>query len=437
MFNRVFCLVLALVFLQPGLLRAQETPLSQVLVKLIQSDIRLSGPPPGSVFPSHEAHFLPGEDQRLAPYLFNQSIVSQLSTFPLGSSAGGFSYTFDPGLGTYSRSTNSFGPSFAERAVTLGRNKWAFGANYQHATYKSYEGKKLDQGDVQFYLTHLVSSGAFFEGDIIRASLSMDLKTDTFALFANYGVTDRFDVGVALPILHVTLDASVVADILRLATLDTGPTAAIHTFSGGGSTTTLSDGGSASGIGDVLLRAKYRFLDTEGGGIALAMDLRAPTGDADNLLGTGTTQAKFLFVVSNAYNQFSPHVNIGYTISGDSENAFLNVTDEFNYTAGAEFVASPKVTLVGDFIGRQLRGSGRLVDQAKTFNWTTQGGVSGSTTFNEFASESGSLNLLLASAGVKFNPTRTLLISANVLFPLTDAGIRSKPVPVIGFEYSF
>ena len=130
-------------------------------------------------------------------------------------------------------------------------------------------------------------------------------------------------------------------------------------------------------------------------------------------------------------------MNIGYTISGQSSNPFVNVTDEFNYTAGAEFAASPKVTIVGDFIGRQLRDSGRLVEQPKVFNWTTAAGVSGSTTFDEFASEPGSLNLVLGSAGVKFNPTRTLLISVNVLFPLTDAGIRSKPVPVIGFEYLF
>ena len=364
----------------PACCGRKNTPLSQILVKLIQSDVRLAGPPPGSTFPSHEAHFLPGEDQRLAPYLFNQSIVSQLSTFPLGSSAGGFSYTFDPTLGTYTRTTNSFGPSFAERAVTLGRNKFAFGANYQHATFKSYEGKDLDSGDIRFYLTHLIATGAFFEGDVVGTSLSMDLKTDTFALFANFGVTDRLDVGLAVPIQHVTLDASVVANIIRLATLDTGPTAAIHTFAGGASSATFTDGGSASGIGDILFRAKYRFLDTTGGGIAVAMDLRAPTGDAGNLLGTGTTQGKFLFVASNAYNRFSPHVNIGYTFSGESDNPFVNVSDEFNYIGGVEFVASPKVTIVSDFVGRQLRDSGRLVEQPKVFNWTTQAGVSGSTT---------------------------------------------------------
>lgn len=437
MFKASLPLILATVLLQPGVAAAQDIPLSQILVKLIQNDVRLAGPAPDSGFPSHEAHFLPGEDQRLAPYLFNQSIVSQLSTFPVGSSSGGFSYTFDPALGSYTRSTRSFGPSFAERAVTLGRKKWAFGANYQHATFTSYEGKSLDNGNVQFYLTHQPISGAFFESDIIRTSLSMSLKTDTFAFFANVGVTDRLDVGVAVPIQQVNLDASIVADIIRLGTLDTGPTSTIHVFPGGGSSATYKGGGSAVGIGDILLRAKYRLVDTTGGGVAVAMDVRTPTGDSDNLLGTGATQAKLLLVLSNAYNRFSPHANIGYTLSGKSDNPFVNVTDEVNYAGGVEFAATPKLTLVGDLVGRQLRNSGRLVEQPRVFNWTTLAGTRGSTTFAEFASQPGSLNLALAAAGVKFNPTRTLLISGNVLFPLSDAGIRSKPVPVIGFEYSF
>ncbi len=425
------------VLVLPQRLLAQETPLSEILVQLIQADVQLAGPPPGSAFPSHAAHFVPGDNQRLTPFLFNQSIVSQLSTLPLGSSAGGFSYTFDQSLGTYTRNTNSFGPAFAERAVTIGRGRFNVGANYQHATFSSYEGTSLDTGDIRFYLTHLPGGGQFFEGDVVQAALNMKLKTDTFTMFGNYGVTDRLDVGVAVPIVHANLDASIDASVLRLATGDTGPTSTIHTFAGGANTETFSDQGSASGIGDIVLRAKYHFLKSAGGGLAVAFDLRTPTGDESNLLGTGTTQAKFLLVASRASERFSPHVNIGFTASGDSSSEFMHISDEFNYTGGTEIIVSPTVTIAADLVGRQLRNSGRLVETDKTFNWVTQAGVAGSTTVTEFASESGSLNLLLGSLGVKFNPIGNLLISANVLFPLTDAGIRSKAVPVIGFDYAF
>jgi hypothetical protein len=54
-------LVAALIGLfNPGPLFAQGTPLSEILVNLIQSEIRLAPPTPPN--PSHEAHFIPGTD---------------------------------------------------------------------------------------------------------------------------------------------------------------------------------------------------------------------------------------------------------------------------------------------------------------------------------------------------------------------------------------
>jgi hypothetical protein len=59
------------------------------------------------------------------------------------------------------------------------------------------------------------------------------------------------------------------------------------------------------------------------------------------------------------------------------------------------------------------------------------------TTIDSIAFESGTLNSILGTAGVKVNPWRNLLISAHVLFPLNDAGLRSKVSPVVGFDYAF
>jgi hypothetical protein len=434
MFQRVACLAAVIIALQPQLASAQEIPLSEVLVRLIQSDILLAPPATGQ---SHEAHFVPGEDQRLTPFLFNQAIASQLATYPLGSSSGGFTYTFDSSLGTYTRSTNSFGPSFAERALTIGRGRWNTGASYQHASYKSFEGKDFDDRSIKFYLTHEpCCGGLFFEGDLIETALSLDLKTDTFAFFVNYGITDSLDVGVAVPILHVSMDASVEATVLRLGSQDR---TTIHQFPGGGSTETFTENGSATGIGDITIRAKYHVVKAGGGGLALGLDLRTPTGDDENLLGTGATQAKFLLIGSTEQRMFAPHFNIGYTFSSDSGNDFFNVTDEFNYVFGSEFVVHPKVTIAADVVGRQFRDSGKLVETAKTFNFVSPppANVPGSATFNEFAQQSGSLNNVIGAIGAKFNPAPNFLISANILFPFTDAGIRSNIVPVIGFDYSF
>jgi len=48
---------------------------------------------------------------------------------------------------------------------------------------------------------------------------------------------------------------------------------------------------------------------------------------------------------------------------------------------------------------------------------------------------SADLQLLLGTAGVKFNPKGNLLVSASVLFPLTNAGLRSRVTTMIGVDY--
>jgi hypothetical protein len=194
----------------------------------------------------------------------------------------------------------------------------------------------------------------------------------------------------------------------------------------------------------VLLRTKYRFLTMPGGGLAGAVDVRLPTGDQDSLLGAGS-QVKMLLVASGGNDRLSPHVNLGYAISnGEVGRAGLlaqlggaqELPDEFNYTAGLEWAAHPKVTIVGDVVGRTLRNAGRLELMPKTFEY--QGATAPQTAqFDEFDSRSGNLNLVLGAVGFKINPARTFLISGNVLFPMSSAGLQSKLTTVIGIDYAF
>ena len=64
----------------------------------------------------------------------------------------------------------------------------------------------------------------------MQATLTLKATIDTVGVFANYGVTDRLDVGVAIPITHVALDADVNATILRLSSADN---LLVHTFTQG------------------------------------------------------------------------------------------------------------------------------------------------------------------------------------------------------------
>ena len=70
---------------------------------------------PTGPFTSHEAHFQPIlQPGELAPGFeinqlqipINSIIAAQVSTVPLGSSSGGFAYTYDSALGTFSRQSS-------------------------------------------------------------------------------------------------------------------------------------------------------------------------------------------------------------------------------------------------------------------------------------------------------------------------------------------
>lgn len=195
----------------PSPARAQGTPVSLILPVLLGNTITLL---PSNLpdQPNHIAHFRPGIDQLQVPSQVNQALLTMLSTYPLGSPSGGFTYTIDPALGTLTRSSDSFGPSFAERALTTGRGKLSLGFEHQHAVYDTLEGLNLRGGEVKFYIPHTdcCSRGAAqaqtpdgsrltppFEGDLIEATLSLKLASDTSVIFANYGISDHLDVGVA------------------------------------------------------------------------------------------------------------------------------------------------------------------------------------------------------------------------------------------------
>ena len=132
--------------------------LADLLPDLILRDITLPTST-GAVF-THSAHFSPLSTQELEnPAVgivrsFNTELAVQLSTFPIGSSAGGFIYSFDPALGTFRRASRSFGPAFAERALTIGRRRISAGFNYQHTTFDTFEGRNLEDGSIKFYLRH-------------------------------------------------------------------------------------------------------------------------------------------------------------------------------------------------------------------------------------------------------------------------------------------
>ena len=475
---RIAAIVLCIAARPPVVAQAQNIPLGLILPELLGQTITLQASPLADQ--NHTAHFQPGEDQLEVPAQVNGALLTLLSTYPVGTPAGGFTYIFDPALGTLTRSSDSFGPSFAERALTTGRGKVNIGFGYQHAAYDTFEGLNLRQRGLTFYIQHTDccsagSAGATrpddsrltppFEGDLIEAQLALDLVSDTSTVFASYGVSDRLDIGVVVPFVRVTLDASVLARIERLAT-EADPT--VHAFAGNADRQLYTMSGTAAGLGDIIVRSKYAFTSGNPLGLALAAEARLPTGDESNLLGTGGVQTKLFGIASFHRGPVSPHVNAGYAFSsrGALPTATLHeeearLHDEIVATVGTDVAITSRVTASFDVLSRTLRDAGRMRMAERTFEYALAGtgaggggggggGGSGgggnqppppptirTATFNELQSGGGNLQLYLGAAGIRFNPWRTLLVTANLLFPMTDAGLRDRVTPAIGIDYVF
>jgi hypothetical protein len=350
---------------------------------------------------------------------------NQLSSFPLGSASGGFTWTFDPASAALTRSSNSFGPIFAERPLTIGRRRLNVGTNYQRVTFDHIDGRRLRGGEIVGYFGQMFDQFGSTDrfGVFFADSLDVIVTTDTVNAFATFGLTDRMDIGVAVPFSRVDLRATLTSRVGNTITgVDEDPVFV------------TSRSGTASGLGDMVIRAKYNILKRDSVAIAESVDVRLPTGDEEDLLGVAGPQIKLTFIASSAWGRLSPHVNFAYTIAGtsaladDPEAIVAPPPEEINYVGGADLALSLRTTLAVDAVGRILRGAG-------TLTWApTQFGPQ----FQQFRPNVGEdLHLLLGSVGVKVNPFGNLLLTTNVLFPLIKNGLTDKLTWMAGFDYSF
>ena len=280
------------------------------------------------------------------------------------------------------------------------------------------------------------SLNLFFEGDIIESQLAVDLKTDTTVFLANYGISERLDIGLALPFQRVDLDASITATVDNVATV-TAP-APIHLFDNGTPTNVYRESGSASGIGDMLVRAKWNLYRGATASAALGTDLRLPTGDEAELLGSGATQFKLYGVVGGSPGRFSPRASLGYTFSSGGSEFTGDLPDELNYTAGFDLAVHPRFTIAADFVGRTLLDANKLVIGTQTYQFTQRlDPTLRSVQRPALSTEQSNLGLYLGSVGFKINPAGRLLLVGNVLIAIGDGGLQDSVTPVFGIDYSF
>ena len=349
-------------------------------------------------------------------------LLGQTTTFPIGLSAGGFAWVFDSNLRVPVRRSLSFGPMFAERPFTTGKGRLNVGATFQHTTFSSVGDQPLSEiEDLASYR---------FGEEVYRYTSSINIAINRTIVSATYGVHERVDVGVIMPVgwasvsgfsTYYQLDEGGVVDVRENAS------------------------GSSFGVGDVVIRTKVALTTTPQVSAAVAVDLRLPTGDPEKLMGTGSVQSKVMFIGGATIGAVNPHVNFGYTFGGsgmefgednrwigsfgDPELIERQPSEELNYTLGADIAVNSRLTVAGDVIGRVVRNAASMT--------RFDSGLTDPDRNVFLEVKPGTVHLLLGAVGAKVSIGGSWLATGTVLFPLNGNGIKPRVTPVIGFERAF
>lgn len=388
----------------------------------------------------HANHFIPSaraENGSLISFI-SSAISGSVANVPVSAASGGSTFAFEGGVPV--PTSASPGPVFGERAQTLGRGRVFVGANVNHLHFTTLRG--VDLNDLQLTFTHANVTGATcdsifatsctpygvptFENDRINVRLALDLDMTVTSFFLSFGLLDRVDIGVVLPIVSTSLHGTSEATIVPFG----GPPVA-H-FWGGTSTnpqltTSRTVDGSATGIGDVAARVKVELSRSERTTFAVLGDVRFPTGSEDDLLGSGHLEARALGILSARFGNFSPHANVGFLVrTGDTQNNGVLTT------VGFDHLMAPWATLAVDLVSEFQVGESKVqlpgpVTYDVPFRRTID--VTNIPTERD--------DLINGSFGFKFTTRPGINLVTNTLFPLNRGGLRPNVLWTAGLEYNF
>ena len=330
-----------------------------------------------------------------------RALLASVATLPVSTSSSGFSYRFNPALGTVERASETFGPFFVERALTAGEGQASLGFTLQYASFGALDGNHLRTGELMTTANRFSDESAPF--DIETLTLGITTKTATF--FGNVGVSDRVDLGVAVPVVSLSVNGS-----------------RLNTYRG---QTLLQARGSAStvGLADIAVRSKVRLTNDGPGAVSAGVEARLPTGREEDLLGAGHAAMRFMGLASAEAGPTSIHGN--FTVG------FGGIGREMSYGGAVAFAASPRMTVIGEVLARRIDGIQRI--SAVAAPHPRLRGVETSRLMPVGEDQTSAF----AVAGLKWNVGSTWLLHANVLMPLSDSGLTATFTPTIAMDYSF
>jgi hypothetical protein len=363
-------------------------------------------------------------------------LASQATDFPVPPTTPGYVFVYNAQQGIFERYTGSLGPVFLERAETLGANHAAFGVSYLYGNVDSFDGSNVADGRPRFadvFKDISIGSTTFRKVTTGFQMNSFSLPTHRFNLAGTYGITDNWDFGLLLPLVFTRLKTSGIGFLTTQ-----GPNQTV-------SEPATSFDESSFGVGDLLVRTKYRFGYLADFDFAGSLVLRCPTGNAEDFHGLGDWTVQPLLVISRAIGLNDFHANLGMEFNA-SDSRRTRAIYGIGTTLQTEAIDWP-VALLLDIIGssgldnQQVTtslGSGHSV-VPDSFEFPTFG----STTIVPTATGANVVTTLPrtdqvnVAVGFKFAIYGNALGYMNAVVPLTRQGLQADVISAAGVEYSF
>jgi hypothetical protein len=389
---------------------------------------------------AHSSHFVPsavGSNATLISFLTN-AIGTSIAAIPISATSSGTTFRFEGGVPV--QTSTSPGPIIAERGQTLGKGRVFVSASVSQLNFKTLRGVDLANLGLNFTHANADFPGCdtvfggdctqqgipTLENDFIQLNLDLELDVRATTFQITYGLLDRVDIGVAVPIISTSLRGQSNAQVVPFG----GPTAA-HFFDGTPAdpdlfATRFVDG-SASGLGDIAARVKIGVGESQTTRFSILGDARFATGAEEDLLGSGHFAIRGLGIVSAEFGTFATHANVGYLYrDGDDQN------DAVLATVGFDQVLAAWATLAADLVSELQVGDSKLtIPEPLTIDQPFQRVVE-PTSVPDIRDD-----IINASVGFKFVTSAGLTIVTNSIWPLNDGGLRPNVMWTAGLEYSF
>ncbi len=328
-------------------------------------------------------------------------LVAELATQPPSLSSVAFVYRFNSGLGTVERASASFGSFFTERSVTAGRGQSAVGVSLRSTGYRTLDDRDLRDGRFLTTANQFRDEPQPFDVE----TLTLELQSRILTFTGTLGITDRLDVSAAVPVVSLSMTGN-----------------RVNTYRGDRVVQANADA-SVSGLGDVAVRAKYGVVNRRAGGLAVAGEVRLPTGSEEDLIGAGKAAFSALVIGSAERGPLGYHGNV--SVSGGG------LSNEVAYRGALCFNVGERVTLVGELLGRRVADAGRIVAMRAPHPTIVD------VDTIRLVPDNTGVSTAAAVAGAKWNVTGTWILAGHVMLPMTERGLRSGAVTLIGLDYAF